>query len=534
MKAKHKILKFAIVFAIIAGFSSCESEFLQTVPTDAVSTEIAMNSTDNMMLAMNGVHRTLYAQNGRISAYAGQQFIIPTAEYGASDALHTTVGNGWHRSRLQWNMHTSATRSDLDWVWYHFYNIIGSVNNIINAADALPESDELHNILGQAYTYRAWAHFYLVRFFAKAYMIGNPATDLGVPIMTATEPPYEGLERSTVQQVYDQITADLATAITHFGSETDREDLSHLNIDVAHGVAARVYLTIGEWDLAAQHANAARQDYTLMSETQYKNGFNNWDNPEWIWGSKMIQDQTSYYYSYFYYCSNNFNGSQVRSNPKIVNYELADQIPATDYRGDLILKDAPSTFDDWDEGLNAGRYASEAQYDAAVTTYYGIVNSSTRHNLMPYMHIKLSQSNGPTIDPMDVIHMRAGEMYLIEAEALARQTGKAAQAQQVLYELVSERDPSYVQSTNTGQALIDEILLQRRIELMFEGFRWFDMLRNDEELDLTGNTGADPNLYIDGMQQDRPSINDRWIFLIPQREINANPNMVQNVHPAVD
>ncbi|MFO7853578.1 MAG: RagB/SusD family nutrient uptake outer membrane protein [Bacteroidales bacterium] len=530
MKAKYKILRFLLIFAITLGLSSCEKDYLQTIPTDAVSTDIALGSVDNMMLAINGVHRAMYAQNGYISAYAGQQFMIPTADYGASDAMHSSVGNGWHRSRIQWQMHTSATRSDVAYSWFMYYNIIGSVNKIINAADELPMSDDLHNVLGQAYTYRAWAHFQLVQFFAKAYMIGNPSTDLGVPIMTATEPPYEGKERATVQAVYDQIIDDLDEAITHFADVSTRVDLSHLNVDVANGVAARVHLTIGDWAQAASYANAARQGYSLMNEDQYKSGFNNWDNPEWIWGSKMIQDQTSYYYSYFYYCSNNFNGAQNRSNPKFMNHLLYDQISDTDYRKDLVLADAPSTFHHWDDGPNAGRYADEDEYDDAVDTYRDIVNNSSNHNMVPYMHIKLLQSNGPTIDPMDVIHMRASEMYLIEAEALARQSGTQTQAQDVLFELVSERDAGYVKSTNTGQALIDEVLLQRRIELFFEGFRWFDMLRNDEVLDLTGGTGADPDLYLDGMYQDRPSNNPMWVFLIPQREIDANPNMVQNTY----
>jgi starch-binding outer membrane protein, SusD/RagB family len=93
--------------------------------------------------------------------------------------------------------------------------------------------------------------------------------------------------------------------------------------------------------------------------------------------------------------------------------------------------------------------------------------------------------------------------------------------------LVSARDSGYEKSTNTGQALVDEILVQRRIELFIEGHRWFDMLRNDEALDLTGS-GASPDLYLDGYQQDKPSVNPKWVFLIPQREINANPNMEQN------
>ena len=60
-----------------------------------------------------------------------------------------------------------------------------------------------------------------------------------------------------------------------------------------------------------------------------------------------------------------------------------------------------------------------------------------------------------------------------------------------------------------------------------EGHRWFDMLRNDVALDLTGS-GANPDLYLDGYSQAKPSANPEWLFLIPQRELDANPNMEQN------
>lgn len=526
MKITYKTLRLAIVFAFILGLSSCDEEFLSTVPTDSVSTEIALGSADNMMLAMNGMHRALYAQNGQISNYAGQQYLLPMAEYGASDALHSKRGNGWFRSNIQWIDHTNASSTDISFNWFFYYNIIGSANNIINASEELPSSQELNNVLGQAYTYRAWAHFCLVRFFAKSYTIGNPSSDLGVPIMLATEPPYEGLARNTVQEVYEQITTDLSSAITYFGNATSRSDLSHLDINVAKGVAARVYLTMGDWPNAQKFANEARQDYSLMNEAQYKSGFNSWDNPEWMWGSQIIQDQTSYFYAYFYYCSNNFNGSQVRSNPKFMNHKLYDMISETDYRRDLILADCPSTFDDWDEGENAGRYANKEEYEAAEDAYRDIVNNGSSHNMIPYMHIKLSQSDGSTITPMDMVQMRVSEMYLIEAEALARQ-GKNTEAQNVLYVLASERDAEYTKSSNTGEALVDEILVQRRIELFMEGHRWFDMLRNDEALDLEGS-GADPDLYYDGYKQDKPSTNPKWVYLIPQRELDANANMVQN------
>ncbi len=526
MKTKYKFLKFSLIFAIVLGFSSCSEDFLQVIPTDSVSTEIALGSADNMMLAINGIHRSMYAQNGLISNYAGQEYMIPMAEFAAGDALHTTAGNGWFNAMLKWQTHTAATRSDLDFAWWFYYNVIGSANNIINAAEELPMSDKLHNVLGQAYAYRAWAHFNLVRFFAKAYMIGTPSSDLGVPIMLATEPPYEGLARNTVQQVYDQIKTDLNDAMAHFEKATPRADVSHLNMNVAKGIAARVYLTIGDWPNAAKYAKEARQGFTLMNEAQYKSGFNSVNNPEWMWGSKMITDQSAYFYSYFYYTSANFNGSQNKSNPKFINHNLYNLIAETDYRRDLFLKDCPSTLSAWDKGENEGRYATKDEHTAAVKAYRAIVDNSSTHNMVPYLHIKLQQSDGPTTTPMDVIHMRASEMYLIEAEAMARDK-KNTEAQDALFPLASARDEGYAKSTNTDQALVDEILVQRRIELFLEGHRWFDMLRNDEALDLTGS-GASPDLYLDGFKQDKPSVNPKWMFLIPQREIDANSNIVQN------
>ena len=70
--------------------------------------------------------------------------------------------------------------------------------------------------------------------------------------------------------------------------------------------------------------------------------------------------------------------------------------------------------------------------------------------------------------------MRVAEMYLIEAEAKARMGTGGAEA---LLPLAENRDPSYVLSTNSGQDLIDEVLLQRRWELWGEGFRFNDLKR---------------------------------------------------------
>ena len=70
--------------------------------------------------------------------------------------------------------------------------------------------------------------------------------------------------------------------------------------------------------------------------------------------------------------------------------------------------------------------------------------------------------------------MRAAEAYFIKAEAEAKSSGDAAQT---LYNIVSTRDASYVKSTKSGQALVDEIMLHKRIEMWGEGLEFYDNKR---------------------------------------------------------
>ena len=143
------------------------------------------------------------------------------------------------------------------------------------------------------------------------------------------------------------------------------------------------------------------------------------------------------------------------------------------------------------------------------------------------MHFKLKQKNPGSIDPDDVIYMRSSEMYLIEAEAMAMM-GDVPGAQAALAPLGEERDSAYdVTVFSTSELLMEHIKFQRRLELWGEGFGYTDKIRWDEGIDhaADGGSGASEVLYQSAYQVDRPSVNDDWIFKIPQAEINANPNI---------
>lgn len=156
---------------------------------------------------------------------------------------------------------------------------------------------------------------------------------------------------------------------------------------------------------------------------------------------------------------------------------------------------------------------------------HGINNDFDQH---PYMHFKLKNANLGSIDPEDVIYKRSSEMYLIEAEAKARM-GNITGAQEALRPLGEERDSAYdITVFNTQELLMEHIKFQRRLELWGKGFGYTDYIGWDEGIDnaVDGGSVASAVLYQEAYQVERPSLNDDWIFKIPQAEINANPNLL--------
>lgn len=537
-------IKFMLFVILAVTITSCDEDFLETKPTDAISANDALATAENMALILNGLHRGLYAQSQTIlpggdSQRAGNHYWVPLGDNIAGGVIHTASSNnlGW-QDETRWTSHTQETSLTSELLWYHRYNIIASSNAIINKATdgSLVEDDRLREILGQAYTYRVYAYLSLIQHYAKGYLIGNPTSDPGVPLLFSSEAPFTSAPRSTVEEIYNQMELDIDAAIGYFENATARptgtaDAKSQLNIDVAYGLKARVALSKGDWQTAADAAVMARQNYPLMDEADWKSGFNTTLLPEVIWGSNVITTETTFFRSYFYLICNTFNGSHNRNSPKIVDRRLYDQIPDTDYRKDVFLADAPNTNSSASNGQggfgNDPNYDNEDEFNAKRLEYQEQYGWTSAHNEHPYMQVKFLQKNPGTTDPDDIIYMRSAEMYLIEAEAMAMMNDIPG-AQAALEPLGTARDSNYdVSIYNTQESLMEHIKFQRGVELYGEGFLYTDKIRWDEGIDhaADGGSGASQVLYQNGFQQDRPSVNDDWIFKIPQKEIDANPNL---------
>jgi starch-binding outer membrane protein, SusD/RagB family len=484
-----------ILFAFSALiFSSCKKEFLDTYSTTAVAADDALSSTQNAIAALNGMHRIMYTQydaqgqsgEGACNLfrdYMGEDIVFPLAN-----------GSQGHLGWVQWQNHRNVNSGDMRFVYRFYYRIISNANVLINGIDAVPGAAADKNMIkGQALAYRAWAHFQLVQLWGERYRAGQNNSQLGVPLLLTNT--LEGQPRATVEAVYTQVNRDLDQAIVLLAgyTRTGSAAKSNLDINVARAIKARVALVQENWDVAATNAAAARANFPLMSNTDYVRGFNDITNGEWIWGSRQISDHNTFFFSYFAYISSNFNSTVIRTQPRAVNANLFNALPTTDIRRSVFDLTGAGTV---------------------------IPPGGAR---VPFQNKKfLAASDALSIG--DVPYIRSAEMLLIEAEARARQ-GQTLAAQTALFTLMRNRMPNYVQSTSTGQALLNEIYFNRRAELWGEGHRFTDLKR----LNLSMTREGISNHVLALIQvQVIPAGDVRWQFLFPQDEMNQNKAMVQN------
>jgi len=488
------------IFALIF-LASCKKEFLNTSPTTAVAETDVFTTTANGEAVINGIYRYLYSRfdNQNTPGQGGVMLMLDFMGEDLTQAVANwyTPGNGTGG----WINQKNPDNSYVAYPFRMYYRCIGNANSIIENVDNSTGSvGDKNRLKAEALAMRAWSYFNLVQIFGKRYDATiSDNSQLGVSLVlssTATK-----LPRATVQQVYTQINKDLTDAVAAFNAASAPRNKSHLSLRAAYAIWARVALVQQNWVKAAEYANQVITlgGFSLMSNTQYQAGFNDLSNPEWIWGAFVQDDQGDTFGSYLAQISYNGNTTYIRGVPKRINITLYNLITNTDVRKKM-----------WEPSPN--------------TTNFPL--PSTAFTRQPYMSRKFSIRNLPTIG--DVPYIRLAEVYLILAEAYARIPGRETDARNALFTLAVNRDPSYTLSTNTGQALIDEILVQRRVELWAEGHRWFDLKRMNMPLDRTVVPNYVPASAGGVMQVPAPSASELWQFLIPTFEMQANPNAVQN------
>ena len=517
-------IKYMLLAGVAAlGLSSCSGDFLNTEPTAEAGITTVFENTDNAKYAVNGLARIMMNQYLGTQGMCGEGCI--KMWYGNYPGQDFYVNlNGW-ALLINQNNHDTPTSSYTYYPWFYYYQIIGNANTIVERIDGAEGTQEDRDFIkAQALTFRAYSFFMLTQLYCKRWVDSDNGNCPG--LVLRLDESMGDYPLTSLADAYERVYKDLDDAIALYkssGKHRESDEFFLPDIEVAYAIYARAALTRHDWSTASEYAKLARADYPLMSnKLLLSTGFcTAKDNPEWIWGGYSATDQTLYYYSYHAYIAYNSNAGNVRNYPKCISKELFEQIPASDVRKQWWLD--PTYVDD--EGnvqtypytASTGQAANSTQL--AKNTRAAKPDLLSNASVYAYMQWKVRCNDTPGVG--DLNFFRSSEMYLIEAEA-QHMLGNDAAAQAALIALnkTSGRDPEYA-CDKTGDDLMNEIKLYRRIELWGEGFDWFDLKRWKDTL-VRHNAGEGGNFLATLAVTIEPQEKNEWRFMIPTRETDYN------------
>jgi hypothetical protein len=461
MKTIYQSLRIIIIAGLLLLIQACSEDFLNTEPSFAIDEDEIFNSIITAESALVGTYDLF-------SAYSGEGLWGPImSDLVGEDLMINSVENyGWFVPVYQLNTLANYTYNNNPW-WVG-YTVIYNANRIITNADQIPDAsvEEIKNLQGQGKVIRAYTMLKLVQMYAQAYN-REPLSE-GIMIVTkAVNAGSDDIGRSSVEEVYTQIESDLISAIDLLEENTDK---GFFDKRAAQAILARTYLDMNNWEKARDMAVLAAEGMELMSIDEMYSGFL-YRNSESIFTIAYTQEDNNVYMSIPSFYWPEFGYSSIRANDLFVS-----MFNTTDSRKGLF-------------------------------TLYEAIDSD-RNLVLKFAH------NGQ-VGNAERIAIRASEMILIQAECEA-ELENFSEAQSALYQIQVRSEPGVAKSTNTGEDLIEEILLERRKELFGEGFRWNDIKRRNLPFIREG----DHWVKFDFGTEDEDYY--RLTFPIPQSEIDVN------------
>ena len=388
--------------------------------------------------------------------------------------------------------------------WNRYMGDIAAANSIIGNIDLVPDqsfaTSERNQWKAEAKIYRAIIMFDMVRWFGNFPVITKEAGKITADNIDEVYPLYFP-KSNTPEEAYAQIISDLRSALEH-APALKSGDKTILSKTVARALLAKVYAEkqvqnpdsviyfadqvmadgislVGDYsDLFGLNTSKtdakARNTSESILELQYFTGSGNWVT--WMFGRDLLD--FDFYFTWAKWVT-----------------PSRDLIKAFDDASDIKRKNESIIF-----------------YETAWSNYYDSKN-------YPFMYKCRSNVNS-------IIKLRGADIMLLKAEALARknQLVQAAQVVNTVRKRVGLSDLSSA-ATSSQESMLDAVLLERRLELAFEGQRWFDLIRNNK-LQSVMNTlnQRDPGR----LSQARAFSAESELLPIPQPVLDENTNLKQN------
>ena len=462
-----KITYIFCLFTMLLGTVSCEN-FLDITPDGQVDRDKLLSTPEGVEDALYGC----YSQLRNTSLY-GQELSFSTMEILAQ--YMNCKGNTTVTALGNYDYANTNVKDVFEGIWVEMYKNISNVNSIINSplvskANAFP-----FNIYrGEALALRAFMHFDLVRLFPEQ-ITQNP-TASGIPYATTfslNTPEFESVAKN-----YEHILADLLEAEELLKDEKDFENTTsfmkdrqiHINLYAVQGLLARVYLTMGNKEKAAEYALKVidHSGYTLSDKTEVQGDL----------AGILSKKETLFgvYYGEFY---------------KNVKAKLQE---TTSYFSLNPRNDIMSVYEREADGLD---FRSSAYF---TTIDLGGTPTIRLSKLTEVYELQGIPGSRPSDLTLGINLIRMPEMYYIAAEALLQTNYE--KAVQLFDEVLTHRGLKPLSERGTKLTL-DLINLDRYKEFIGEGQTFFNCKRLNlpiEKYDVTSSTvvtvPADKKVFV--------------------------------------
>ncbi|RPD50306.1 RagB/SusD family nutrient uptake outer membrane protein [Hymenobacter sediminis] len=455
-----------IALSLAMGLTACEKQ-LDLNPAQSVDAATALDTEEKVGSGVVGMYALLDDPN----LYGTNLILVP--ELLAADSTYINWQGTFTNFSDIANRTTNARNSTAEGIWRVAYQTINQSNLILDALPVVTTPELKKQYEGEARFVRADLYFELVRLYAKQYEAGGTNTQLGVPINLV---PVKNVEqagvqvpRSTVAEVYNQVITDLVQA----DKLLPKSNGTRASRYTAKALLARVYLQQGNFQKAGEMADSVITYSAKSLSPTLQAVFTNRNSSE-----TLLEIQ-----------QNDQNNAGTANSGLATHFASIGQLGRADvavegYFAEMYeLQDARGT-----DSLPPNR-----------TRKLIYVGNGARAGALRSGKYTAYGQNIPVI--------RLAEMYLIRSEAAFRAGNKDA----ALLDVNRVRERSGATPIKAEDLTLDAILLERQLELAFEGFRIHDLKRTGKRVTSS-----------------EPITEDILVLPIPQREINVNPLLQQN------
>jgi starch-binding outer membrane protein, SusD/RagB family len=490
------IVKLTLLLAISISFIACDltrnplSDFSESTRIDSTGNAVKFKNRDEMLAAYNYMYNLL-TQNAGVEGWTADMLIYNDTHADNSYRGATDVELTQLEQQRQDGINKNINRD-----WDYYFSIVGAANNVICNIDSVPDPTftlaERKQWKSEALILRAMIYFDIVRLWGDV-----PVITIQPPAITNANieqvyhlyyPP-----RDSTVKVYRQMINDLNFALQPGGAPAiDNSNKFKFSKTVANALLAKIYAEkpVRDYDKVISYSTEVEKDVSLVANfgdlfdmNTAKTDVKNRNTSESIF--EINFSGGGLWYTWL------VGIDQSDSNSK---YDWAkwctpsrDLIAAFDKAGDQIRKNE--------------------------TIIYATVTWSNEYpsNNYPFMYKYRSKFHS-------VIKIRLADIILLKAEAYIGKNDIANATTEV--NIIRKR----AKLGNLLTITLDDVLNERRLELAFEGQRWFDLVRNDKVISVMNGLNSRD---VGRLLMDQMNVN-KTLLPIPQPQIDKNPSMVQN------